>query len=298
MKNKSQTLLLMALPGILYFLIFHYIPMIGIILSFKKFHPALGILGSPWIGMKNFEFILRSGALGRVTINTILYNIIFFLTNDVLAVFLAIFIADMAKRSIQKFYQSILFLPYFLSFVVLGVFAYNLMNYEYGVINTLLKSLGFNPVDFYNTKGLWYFILPLFNIWKYVGYSSIIYMAAIVGIEQEQFEAARIDGATKWQTVKSIVIPAVIPTFVVLLLFRVGQMMRGQFDLFYNLVGNNSPLYDTTDVVDTFVFRALVNNFDIGIATATGFYQSVFGLFLVLGVNALVRAINKENSLF
>ena len=272
--------------------------MIGIVLSFKKFHPALGILGSPWIGMKNFEFILRSGALGRVTINTILYNIIFFLTNDVLAVFLAIFIADMAKRSIQKFYQSILFLPYFLSFVVLGVFAYNLMNYEYGVINTLLQSLGMHPVDFYNTKGLWYFILPLFNIWKYVGYSSIIYMAAIVGIEQEQFEAARIDGATKWQTVKSIVIPAVIPTFVVLLLFRVGQMMRGQFDLFYNLVGNNSPLYDTTDVVDTFVFRALVNNFDIGIATATGFYQSVFGLFLVLGVNALVRAINKENSLF
>ena len=288
----------MAIPGILYFIIFHYIPMTGIILAFKDFKAALGVFGSSWVGLKNFHFLVISGAMGRVTFNTLFYNVLFFFSNDIIAVIIAIFISEMSRRQIRKMYQSLLFLPYFLSYVVVGVFAYSLMNYEYGVLNSMLTGMGLDRVDFYGKPLLWYLIIPLFNIWKWVGYTSIIYMAAIIGIDQEQFEAARIDGASTWQSVRYIIIPALIPTFTILFLFRVGQMMRGQFDLFYNLVGNNSPLYATTDVVDTFVFRALVNNFDIGIATATGFYQSVFGLILILGVNGIIRRINSENALF
>ena len=288
----------MAIPGILYFIIFHYIPMTGIILAFKDFKAALGVFGSSWVGLKNFHFLVISGAMGRVTFNTLFYNVLFFFSNDIIAVIIAIFISEMSRRQIRKMYQSLLFLPYLLSYVVVGVFAYSLMNYEYGVLNSMLTGMGLDRVDFYGKPLLWYLIIPLFNIWKWVGYTSIIYMAAIIGIDQEQFEAARIDGASTWQSVRYIIIPALIPTFTILFLFRVGQMMRGQFDLFYNLVGNNSPLYATTDVVDTFVFRALVNNFDIGIATATGFYQSVFGLILILGVNGIIRRINSENALF
>lgn len=298
MKNRHTALYLMALPGVAYFLVFHYIPMTGLVLAFKEFRAALGIFGSPWVGFKNFRFLVISGALGRVTFNTLLYNLVFFFSNDVLAVITAIFISEMTRRMHQKVYQSILFLPYFLSYVILGVFAYNLMNYESGVITSVLRSFGAEPIDFYNLPRLWYAIIPAFNIWKWIGYTSIIYMAAIVGIDQEQFEAARIDGASTWQRVRHIIVPAIIPTFTILFLFRVGQMMRGQFDLFYNLIGNNSPLYPTTDVIDTFVFRALVNNFDIGIGSATGMFQSVFGLILILVVNAFVRKINRENALF
>ncbi|MGL1890407.1 MAG: ABC transporter permease subunit [Spirochaetaceae bacterium] len=298
MNKKYGTLLLMAIPGVLYFIIFHYIPMTGIVLAFKNFHAAKGIFGSPWVGFDNFKFLVISGTLGRVTLNTIGYNIVFYLTNDVLAVIIAIFISEMTKRSHQKFFQSLLFLPYFMSYVIMGVIAYNLMNYEYGVLNNIITSLGFAPVDFYNKPGFWPYIIPLFNIWKWVGYTSIIYMAAIVGIDQSQFEAAKIDGANIWDIIRHIILPELIPTFVILFLFRVGQMMRGQFDLFYNLVGNNSPIYESTDVIDTFVFRALVNNFDIGIGSATGVYQSVFGLILILSINAFVKRINADNALF
>lgn len=298
MKNKYGTLFLMAIPGILYFIVFHYIPMTGIVLAFKKFHAAKGIFGSPWVGLDNFRFLFISGTLGKVSLNTVLYNIAFFITNDVLAVIVAIFISEMSRRKLQKLFQSVLFLPYFMSFVIVGVIAYNLMNYQYGVINSVIGLLGFDPIDFYNTPVYWVIIIPLFNIWKWVGYTSIIYMAAIVSIDQAQFEAARIDGANIWTIIRHIIIPELIPTFVILFLFRVGQMMRGQFDLFYNLVGSNSPLFNTTDVIDTYVFRALVNNFDIGIGSATGFYQSVFGLILIVSVNAFVRKINASNALF
>ncbi len=298
MKKKYGTLLLMAIPGVLYFIIFHYIPMTGIVLAFKNFHAAKGIFGSPWVGFNNFKFLVISGTLGRVTLNTIGYNIAFYLSNDVLAVVVAIFISEMTKRSHQKIFQSLLFLPYFMSYVIMGVIAYNLMNYEYGVLNNIITAFGFEPVDFYNKPGFWPYIIPLFNIWKWVGYTSIIYMAAIVGIDQSQFEAAKIDGANIWTIIRHIIIPELIPTFVILFLFRVGQMMRGQFDLFYNLIGNNSPLYENTDVIDTFVFRALVNNFDIGIGSATGVYQSVFGLILIVSINAFVKRINSDNALF
>lgn len=298
MKKKYSTLLLMAIPGVLYFIIFHYIPMSGLVLAFKNFHGTKGIFGSPWVGFNNFKFLIISGAFARVTINTISYNIIFYITNDVLAIVVAIFISEMTKKSHQKIFQSLLFLPYFMSYVIMGVIAYNLLNYKFGVLNSIITTFGFEPVDFYNKPGFWPVIIPLFNIWKWVGYTSIIYMAAIVSIDQEQFEAAKIDGANIWAIIRHIIVPELIPTFVILFLFRVGQMMRGQFDLFYNLIGNNSPLYDNTDVIDTFVFRALVNNFDVGIGAATGLYQSVFGLILIVSINAFVKRINSENALF
>lgn len=296
--KTNCTLFIMLIPAIVFFLLFSYIPMIGIILAFKNYNFIQGIFSSPWSGWKNFEFLANSGILIKVTRNTILYNLAFFIVETSLSVILSIFIAGIIGKYYKKICQSVIFLPHFISFVILSAFVYNLFNYEFGTVNTILTSLGFDRVDIYGMPKIWPFIIVMFKAWKSVGYASIIYLAAIMGINPELYEVAKLDGANVFQRVRYITLPSLLPTMIILFILRVGRIMRGQFQLFYQIVGNNARLFDATDVIDTYVFRSLVDHFDVGRGTAASLYQSFFGLLLVIITNYIIKKIEPDYSLF
>lgn len=288
----------MIFPALIYFFVFHYLPMAGLVLAFKRFNFIDGIWGSPWIGFENFRFLFISGVLWRVTRNTILYNIAFLLIGTTVEVIVAVFIADLYGRWFRKTAQTMMFLPYFISYVVVGAFVYNLFNYETGVVNSVLSSIGAEPINVYARPKMWIFILIIFHTWKWVGYGSVIFLAAITNVDRELYEASRIDGASVFQQARFITIPLIMPTVVLSMIFQIGRIMRGQFELFYQIIGNNGNLFPLTDVVDTFVFRALVRTTDLGMGSAVGLYQSVFGLIMVFSVNAIVKRINEDFALF
>ncbi|MFD0620529.1 ABC transporter permease [Paenibacillus sp. GCM10027629] len=296
--NKNKVMFLMLMPTLIFFLINSYFPMVGIYYAFTSYDFAGGLFGSPFVGLDNFKFLYQSGALWKLTINTIGYNVVFIILGNVLAIAIAILISEIRGKLFKKFTQSIMFLPYFMSFVLLSVLAYNMFNFESGFFNQVLKSLGIAPVDIYNTPWVWPILITVFYIWKNLGYSMIIYLAAIMGISDEYYEAAKIDGANIMQRIWHITVPMLKPTFVILLLFALGSIMKGQFDLFYQLVGNNGLLFDVTDIIDTYVYRSLKVNFDIGMATAAGLYQSLFGFVLIMTVNYIIKKINEDYALF
>lgn len=289
----------MLLPAVLYTLIFAYVPMIGILLAFKKYSYAGGILHSPWNGLNNFEFFFKSGQAWLTTKNTVLYNLLFIAFNTVLQMSVAIFLVEMKSKFFRKVSQSLMFLPYFISWVIVSVIAFNMLSYDYGIVNLIIKKLGGTKINFYSTGSFWPFILTFFGAWKGVGYGSVMYLAAIMGIDTSIYEAASIDGANVFQRIFKITIPLMMPTVVILLLLSVGGIFRGNFDMFYNLVGgNNGVLFNSTDVIDTFTFRALISNNDFGMSSAVGFYQSILCFTTIIIVNKLVSKYNKDYSLF
>lgn len=296
--HKNRTKFLMISPSIIYFFLMCYIPMAGIILAFKRFTYTGGIFGSPWVGFDNFRFFFMSGKAFNVTRNTILYNIVFIAVNNFLQIMCAIILSEMAGKIFKRVTQSIMFLPYFISWVVVGAFIYNLFNYEFGAVNTLLKSLGAESIDIYSNKTAWMFILPAVSAFKWVGYGTVLYLAAIVNIDAEMFEAADIDGATVMQKIRHITLPSIKPTFITLLLLSVGNIMKGDFQMFYQVVGNNAMVLDATDVIDTFVVRSLMQTQEFGMTAAAGLYQSVFSLILILTVNFIIKKIEEEYALF
>lgn len=296
--RKNRTLYLMILPAFLFFLIFCYFPMAGMVVAFKAYSYKDGIFGSPWVGLANFDFFLHSGKAFLVTKNTIVYNFLFMIVNNMLEISIAIVLFELAGKYIKKFLQSVIFLPYFISWVVAGAIVYNFLNYEFGAVNTFLKSLGFTPVNFYNNPELWPYILIFFSAWKSVGYGTVIYLASIAGIDTEMYEAAKIDGANILQRIIHITIPSIIPTMIILVLLKVSQIARGDFGLFYQLIGNNGLLYDKTDIIDTFSFRALLDLQEFGMAAAVGLYQSVLCFLIILITNESVKRFKKESALF
>jgi putative aldouronate transport system permease protein len=288
----------MLIPGVLYTLLFAYIPMGGIILAFKKYTYAGGIFGSQWIGLKNFEFFFKSGRAFLVTRNTVLYNLLFIAFNMVLQMSVAILLTEIKGSKFRKISQSLMFLPYFISWVVVSVIAFNILSYDFGFINALLVKLGFSKVNFYNNGSYWPAILTLFGAWKGVGYGSVMYLAAIMGIDTEVYEAAAIDGAGVFRRIFTVTIPLMMPTVMILLLLSIGGIFKGNFDMFYNLIGNNGTLHSWTDVIDTFTFRALITNNDFGMSSAVGLFQSVLCFATVLLANKLTRLYNEDYSLF
>lgn len=296
--KKHRVKLLMLLPAILFFMVFSYIPMAGIVIAFKKYNYVGGMFGSPWTGLDNFRFFLESGKLWLVTKNTILYNAVFIIVNNLLEIAMAILLAEMAGKYIRKFLQSAIFLPYFISWVVVAAFVYNVFNYEYGSLNTLLKSFGLASVDVYSQTTPWIYILIFFSAWKAVGYGTVFYLAAITNIDTETYEAAEIDGANIFQRIRHITLPALVPTAVVLLLLSIGGIVRGDFQMFYQIVGSNSLLFNTTDVIDTFVVRSLLTMQEFGMSSAAGVYQSVLSFVIIMTVNSLVRKYQEEYALF
>ncbi|WAM35710.1 ABC transporter permease [Caldicellulosiruptor acetigenus] len=296
--KKNKVLYAMFLPVAIYYILFAYIPMGGIVLAFKEFNYRDGILFSPWNGFKNFEYFFASGRAWLVTKNTILYNLAFLAAYTVFSVACAIFIAELAGKIFKKFIQSVMFLPYFVSWVVVAAMMYNFFNYDYGLINTLIKNLGGEPIDIYSNPTYWYFLLPMLYVWKWVGYGSVLYLAAIMGFDEECYEAAIIDGANIFQRIFYITIPMLKPTMIILILLALGRILRGEFDMFYQIIGNNGLLLDYTDIIDTLVFRSLMQVQDIGMASAAGAYQSVLCFVIIMLVNWLVRRYDKDYALF
>lgn len=296
--KRKKVLFLMISPIIIYFIVFAYIPMPGAYIAFVDYNIGNGIFGSKFVGLKNFEFLIKTGDLWRITKNTLLYNLAFLVLANIFQVAFAIMISEITSKWFKKISQSVILLPHFISMVIVGFFAYNFFNYNYGFINTILTNLGLAKHDFYSDQGIWKYIIVFFKIWASTGYGMIVYLAAITGISSEIYEAAELDGATAWQKIRCIIVPLLKPTVVLLFLFGLGGILKGSFDLFYNLIGNNSVLYRQTDIIDTFVFRSLVGQFNFSQGAAVGFYQSVFGLVLVLTVNAIVKKIEPDSALF
>jgi len=295
----NRTLLLMCLPAIVFFLVFAYLPMPGLYLAFIKYNYTDGIFRSPFVGWENFRFLVINGDLARLTINTILYNLAFILIGNALQVFVAVLLNELRRKWFKKIAQTFLFLPYFISAVLIGLIAYNFLSYDYGVLNSFLVSVGLDPVKTYSNPNIWPFIIVIVYLWQTTGYGSIIYFAAIMGLDHEIVEAAEIDGANALQRIVYIVLPWLKPTFIILLLFSLGGVLKGNFGLFYNLVGaNNTMLYPTTDIIETYVFRTLMNNFNFSTGSAVSLYQSVFGFVIVVTCNWVVRKTSPDHSLF
>lgn len=293
-----RTLLLMLLPAVILVFIFNYIPMAGTIIAFKKYNYQKGIFGSDWVGLKNFSFFFKSGKAMMVTRNTALYNIAFIISSTFLEIFFAIVLNEMYHQKLKKLIQSCIFLPYFISWVIVGSIAYSILNYETGTLNSVLGRLGIDRINFYSQGGYWPFIIIFFNAWKGVGYGMVVYLASIVGIDGSIMEAASIDGANIFQRVRYVTLPSLTPTIITLTLLALGKIFRGNLDLFYQLVGQNGMLFNYTDVIDTYVFRLTLKASDIGQTVAIGLYQSVLCFITILIANAVVKRKNDDYSLF
>lgn len=296
---KSKTLLLMCLPAILFFTVFCYMPLPGAYIAFTDFNYKAGIFGSKFVGIDNFTFLLKSGKLWMLTKNTILYNVAFIVLGNVMQIFIALLLNEIKNKYFKKISQTIMFLPYFISAVLVGLLAYNILNYDFGFLNSIIQLFGGDPIKVYSMPKAWPIIIVLVNIWQQTGYGSIVYFATICGIDTSIIEAAEVDGANILHKIRFIILPSLKPTVIILFLFAIGGIMKGNFGLFYNLVGSsNSMLFPTTDIIETYVYRMLMNNFNFTYSAAVGLYQSIFGFVIVMVCNTIVRKIDKDYALF
>ena len=304
---------LMVLPGTIWLLLFCYIPMPGVVVAFKNYmlqKPAKGtmwpmsnmfinsVVKSKWLGLQNFKFMFASPDAWTMTRNTVAYNLVFIVIGLILSVGLAICISELRQRRMAKLYQTIFFFPYFISWIVVSYLVYALMNNEYGLFNQMLVSMGREPVQWYQQVSLWPWIIIIVNFWKNTGNGSIIYLAAITGMDQELNEAAAIDGASKWQQIWKITIPQLIPMMVLLTILNIGSIFRSNFDLFYTLPNGAGVLRPVTLTIDVYVFNAMRTNSKLGLPAAAGLYQSAVGFILILATNMAVRKFRPEMALF
>ena len=288
----------MGLPGFIYLFINNYLPLYGLLIAFKKYNYKLGIWGSDWAGLDNFKFLFSTRDALVITRNTILYNLVFIILDCLICVTLAIFLNEVKKKVTKKVYQTVILLPYLMSMVVVSYLTYAFVGDRTGMINSVLNTFGMNSIQFYATKKYWPFILTFVRTWRTVGYGTIIYLSTIVGFGDTYYEAAEIDGATKWQQIKNITIPLLKPTIIMLTTLSVGNIFRSDFGLFYQVPRNQGLLYSVTDTIDTYVFRALIKNGNIGLSSAAAFYQSIVCFITIMVFNALVKKMSKEDALF
>ncbi|GLB29405.1 sugar ABC transporter permease [Lacrimispora amygdalina] len=296
--KNNRTLLFMCLPAIIFFTVFNYCPLPGIYIAFTNYNFRDGIFASPFAGFKNFEFLIKSGQLWLLTRNTILYNLVFIFLGNVLQITLAVMLNEIGNRIFKKAAQTMMFLPYFISAVLIGAIMFNILNYDTGALNTLIRQTGGNPLKIYSMAGAWPFIIVFCQMWQQTGYGSVVYFAAICGIDANIIEAAEVDGATSIQRIRYIILPGLKPTFIILLLFSLGGIMKGNFGLFWNLVGMNSQLFGTTDIIETAVYRMMMSQNNFSTSSAVGLYQSAFGFILVMLCNWLVKRIDPDYALF
>ncbi|MDQ6420174.1 ABC transporter permease subunit [Paenibacillus sp. LHD-117] len=297
--RKYMPLTIMALPGLLYLLINNYLPMFGIVIAFKDIDISKGILGSDWSGFKNFEYLFKTSDAYIITRNTILYNVAWIILHTVLAIFFAILLNEIKNKFFGRFYQSVILLPQLISIIIVSYLVYAFLSSENGLMNnTILPALGLSELNWYFEKQYWPYILTLVHLWKSVGFYVVVFFAAIIGIDEEYYEAARLDGASKWHQIRFITVPLITPAITMLTLLAIGRIFYSDFGLFYQVPMNSGALFETTSVIDTYVFRGLMGLGDMGMSAAAGFYQSIVGFVLVIGANWIVRKTNKENALF
>ena len=291
-------LYIMALPGLLYLFINNYMPLPGLVLAFKKYNAKKGIFGSANVGFKNFKYLFATKDAFVITRNTILYNVVFIIVNTVLAVFVAILLAEMTSK-LKKTYQIIILLPFMISMVIVSYLVFGFLSNDNGFLNnTILKALGKEPVQWYMQKQYWPFILVFVNAWKVIGYNCIIYLSTILGIDRSIYESASIDGAGKWTQIAKITIPLLKPTIIMMTLLAVGRIFYSDFGLFYQVPQNQGALFSVTNTIDTYVYRGLLGLGDMSMASAAGLYQSVVGFICILAANLIVRKLDPESALF
>ena len=295
---KNRYLYVLALPGILFLCIFAYIPIIGHLIAFKKFQISKGIFGSPWVGFDNFKFFFQGDEWIKVTVNTLFLNFLFISFGLTIAVTLAILLNEITSQLYKKITQSLIFLPYFISWLVVSLMVFAMLNTSDGLINHQLVKLGMKPVSWYNKPEYWRSLLTLIYIWKFSGYNSVIFLSAITGLSSDYYESARIDGANKLQQIWHITLPLLRPTIIIMGLLGIGRIFYGDFGMIYGIIGDNSILFPTTDVIDTFSYRALRQLGNFSMASSVILYQSVLGLITIVIFNSFVKKIDHDAKLF
>lgn len=303
-KNKRGHLkryvpfMVMMLPGLVYIAVNNYIPMFGMVLAFKDFKYNQGILGSAWVGLKNFTYLFSTGDAWKITRNTMLYNGAFIIIDMFLAVTVAILLNDIKSKFHKKAMQTFILLPYLVSMVVVSYIGYAFFSNAGFINNTILPFFGMDPVTWYTTPKYWPVILVFVHVWHGIGYFCIIYLSSLVGIDPGYYEAAQLDGASKWQEITYITLPFLKGTIITMFLLSIGKIFYSDFGLFYQVPMNSGPLYDITSTIDTYVYRGLMENYNVSMTAAAGVYQSVVGFALVMLANKLVKRASSENALF
>jgi putative aldouronate transport system permease protein len=295
--KANAGLLLLALPSVIFIFIFNYLPLYGLILPFKNLNYELGFFKSPWAGLNNFRFLFNSNDILIATRNTLLYNFAFIFIGTFCSVVTALMLFELSKK-FTKVYQTVLFFPYFLSWVIVSYICTALFDVDYGILNKIFVMMGKEPLLWYSDTRFWPLIIVVVAVWKGLGYGSVLYYAAMTGFNPEYYEASRIDGATKLQQIRRITIPLLKPFIIMMIILQIGKIFYSDFGLFYYVPRESSLLLPVTNVIDTYVYRVLRLNGDIGMSSAAGFYQSVVGFVLVLAANRIVNRIDSESALF
>lgn len=287
----------MTIPGIIWLLIFCYYPMYGVLIAFKDFSYKKGIWGSPWVGLKNFQFLFRYRGVGKIFFNTIFLNVLFIVSSTVMSILLALIFVEIKNKICNRVVQTIAIFPHFVSWTVVAMFMSGIIGNSGMLTKWIMEMGGANP-QFYTTPSWWPAILVLLRVWQGAGYGSIVYVAAVIGFDQEMYEAARVDGATRLQQITKLTLPMLKTTVIMLTIMSIGKIFNGDFGMIYALVGDNSALFPTTDVVDTFVYRALRQLNNLGMSTATSLFQSVVGFALVFLTNLITKRLEPDAAIF
>ncbi|WP_339237455.1 ABC transporter permease subunit [Paenibacillus sp. FSL R5-0517] len=300
---RNRVMLFMVLPGAIWFFFFSYLPLVGTVAAFKEYRFSregfwASLMKSEWVGWDNFKFLFSTSDAWLITRNTLFYNIAIIFLGLVFAVALAILLSELVNKRLAKLYQTGMFLPYFLSWVIVGYFAFSFLSMDRGMLNQIIGWFGMEPIQWYSEAKYWPYILVFVALWKTIGYSSVVYLASILGIDKSLYEAAMIDGASKWQQIRNITIPLLSPIITIMTLLAVGRIFYADFGLFYQVPRDSGTLYSVTNVIDTYVYRGLKTSGEIGMSTAAGLYQSVVGFVLVIISNYVVRKVDKDSSLF
>ena len=303
--KKTFILTTMVLPGVIWLILLRYLPMFGVVLSFKDYRiyskaPSLinNIIHSKWTGFENFKFLFATSDSWVMIRNTIGYNALWIVLGLVIAVAFAIMLNEITNKFTAKTYQTMMFFPYFLSWVVVSYFVFSFLSPERGLITHMQQNTGIIPTEWYNDAAPWPYILTISNLWKNIGYSCVLYLAGISGIDATQYEAARIDGVSKWQQVRYVTLPHLRPMIIILFILSVGRIFNADFGLFYSVPMNSGPLFPATQVVDTYVYRALMNTGDVGMSSAAGLLQNLVGFICIMFANTIVRKVDPDSSLF
>lgn len=295
--KKAIPIYIMLLPGFIYLLVNNYMPMGGLIMAFKNVKWNVGLWKSDWVGFSNFEYLFKTPDALIITRNTILYNVAFIIVNLIVALFYAIMLSEI-KSKLVKFYQTAIMLPFMISMVIVSYLAYAFLAGDTGLLNVILKTIGLNPVSWYIESKYWPIILVIVNCWKGVGYGTVVYLASILGVDPELYEAASVDGINEWKKIKYITLPIIKPTIITMVMLNVGRIFYSDFGLFYQVPMASGPLVNVTNTIDTYVYRGLIKLGDVGMSSAAGFYQSMVGFILILLANWLAKKFSKENALF
>lgn len=293
----SLPLLLICVPAIIYLLMFNYLPIFGIVIAFKDYNYADGIPGSPWVGLDNFKFLFQSNDAYKVIFNTVGYHFWFYIVSTIASVVLALLLFEVSKKRYLKYLQTTIAIPAMISWVIVAYIVYSILNYDSGIANTLLSSLGLSKVNWYSTTSPWFAILTIVRIWQGVGMGCVVYYAALMGVDESLFEAAKLDGAGRLKQIWHISLPSIIPVICIMSILSMADVMNGNLGVFYQVPRDSQALYPVTDIINTYILRGLKSG-SMGVTAAVGLFQNVVGCIMLILTNAVIKKVSPENSMF